>query len=147
MTAAIDFAGDAFLVPPDRPMGRNFAGHGFLSALARYSSAREITALVRSPAAAETFTAAMKDLQPDRPARHIKIGDAEGLREVGCLYTSSIITPALLWQREMHGPRAWSLCGVNHTLSSARAMDGVASLLTAPVQPWDALICTSVASR
>lgn len=147
MTAAIDFAGDAFLIPLDRPMGRNFAGHGFLSALARHSTAKEITGLVRSPAAAETFTAVMKGLRPDRPSRYIKIGSAEALQEVGCLYTSGILTPALLWQREMHGPRSWSLCGVNHTLSSARAMDGVAQLLTAPVQPWDALICTSTASR
>jgi alpha-maltose-1-phosphate synthase len=36
---------------------------------------------------------------------------------------------------------------VNHTLSSARAMDGLTGLLTAPVQPWDAIICTSTASR
>ena len=36
---------------------------------------------------------------------------------------------------------------MNHTLSSARAMDGLTGLLTAPVQPWDAIICTSKASR
>ena len=36
---------------------------------------------------------------------------------------------------------------MNHTLSSARAMDGLTELLTAPIQPWDAVICTSMASR
>ena len=34
-----------------------------------------------------------------------------------------------------------------HTTSSAAAMDSIAELPTSPVQPWDALICTSHAVK
>ncbi|MDP8918190.1 MAG: glycosyltransferase family 4 protein, partial [Pseudomonadota bacterium] len=72
---------------------------------------------------------------------------ASALKQIGCFFTPSPINAAQAWQRELHGSKAWSLCGVNHTLSSARAMDGLTDLLAAPVQPWDAVICTSAASR
>jgi hypothetical protein len=42
---------------------------------------------------------------------------------------------------------AWSLCGITHTTSSAGAMDALAELITAPVQSWDAVICTSTAVK
>ena len=43
--------------------------------------------------------------------------------------------------------RAFSLCGVTHTLCSSTAIDMVASLAVAPIEPWDALVCTSRAAR
>jgi glycosyltransferase involved in cell wall biosynthesis len=39
------------------------------------------------------------------------------------------------------------LCGITHTTSSAGAMDALTALITAPVQPWDAVICTSNAVK
>ncbi|MFM8823126.1 MAG: glycosyltransferase family 4 protein, partial [Limnohabitans sp.] len=42
---------------------------------------------------------------------------------------------------------AWSLCGITHTPSSSGAMDALAELITAPVQSWDAVICTSTAVK
>ena len=45
--------------------------------------------------------------------------------------------------RSRYGDSLWSLCGITHTTASTRAMDAIANLLTAPVQPWDALVCTS----
>jgi glycosyltransferase involved in cell wall biosynthesis len=53
----------------------------------------------------------------------------------------------LAWQRAAFGHGAWSLCGITHTLSSGAAMDALTQLLTAPTQPWDALICTSTVAR
>ena len=35
------------------------------------------------------------------------------------------------------------VCVALHTTASTRAMDAIADLLTDPIQPWDALICTS----
>jgi len=55
------------------------------------------------------------------------------------------------WHRAVtggaQGHAGWSLCGVTHTTSSAGAMDAITALLTAPVQPWDALICTGQAVK
>ena len=41
----------------------------------------------------------------------------------------------------------WSICGVTHTISSHGAMDSIANLVSSPVQPWDALVCTSDAVK
>ena len=51
------------------------------------------------------------------------------------------------FQRSNITPTGWSLCGITHTTSSARAMDAIASIITAPIQTWDAIICTSVAVK
>ena len=45
--------------------------------------------------------------------------------------------------RSLLGDSAYALCGVTHTISSREVLNAVAAMATAPVMPWDALICTS----
>jgi glycosyltransferase involved in cell wall biosynthesis len=47
------------------------------------------------------------------------------------------------WRRRFVGQRGHSLCGLTHAIASHAAMDAIGAYLTAPVQPWDAVICTS----
>ena len=47
------------------------------------------------------------------------------------------------WRRRGIGNRGYSLCGLNHTIASEKIMVGFGDLMTAPLQVWDALICTS----
>ena len=49
--------------------------------------------------------------------------------------------------RSFSGDNLWSICGITHTISSHGAMDSIASLVSSPVQPWDALVCTSNAVK
>ena len=49
--------------------------------------------------------------------------------------------------RSFSGDNLWSICGVTHTISSHGAMDSIANLVSSPVQPWDALVCTSYAVK
>jgi glycosyltransferase involved in cell wall biosynthesis len=147
VTAAIHFETEAYDVTHGKPMGRHFAGHGFLSAFARHSSDDTPIGYVANAKTGSEFCSFIKNFRPESSPRYISTAKAGALRQVGCLFTPSPIGAAQTWQRELHGPRSWSLCGVNHTLSSARAMDGLTGLLTAAVQPWDAIICTSTASR
>lgn len=128
-------------------MGRHFAGVGFLSAVARHSSAERITGYVRNGKLGQEFCSLIQEFSPGRPADFIVPSSIASLKQIGCLYTPSPINASQAWLREIHGPRSWSLCGVNHTLSSTKVMDGVTELLTAPIHPWDAIICTSRASR
>ena len=44
-------------------------------------------------------------------------------------------------------PRAFSLIGMTHSLSSYRSWREIFSYGAAPLQPWDALVCTSTAAR
>ena len=49
--------------------------------------------------------------------------------------------------RSFSGDNLWSICGVTHTISSHGSMDAIANLVSSPVQPWDALVCTSDAVK
>jgi glycosyltransferase involved in cell wall biosynthesis len=147
MGAAIHYEPEAFTVSHGRPMGRHFAGFGFLSAFARHSSDEHITGLVRNAKIGSEFTSSVKEFNPQATPRYILQSQASQLAELGCFFTPSPVNKQQIWMRELHGAGSWSVCGINHTLSSDRTMDAVTEWLTLPVQPWDAVICTSRVSR
>ena len=51
-----------------------------------------------------------------------------------------------LWRQPV-GASAFSLIGQIHTLSTPAALSHLQDLVSEPVQPWDALICSSTAGR
>ena len=51
--------------------------------------------------------------------------------------------PEFAWARQQAGPHAFALSGVTHTLCSPEAVGLLHGLVTAPFEPYDALICTS----
>ncbi len=52
------------------------------------------------------------------------------------------------WRRRVSASaRSYSICGAVHSLASAAAMDGLGELLTAPLQSWDAVVCTSSSAK
>ncbi len=146
-SAVIHYESEAFDVGHAKPMGRHFAGYGFLSAFARHATDSRITGLVRNAAAGQEFGNFVKGLNPSADPRVVLQSQYADIEKVGCLFTPATINAAQAWTRELHGARSWSLCGVNHTLSSDRTMDAVTEWITLPIQPWDAVICTSNVSR
>ncbi len=82
--------------------------------------------------------------QPCRRVGHDMIGRNEA---PGVLSLPGADIAPFAWRRRTHGNAAYSLCGLNRTIAPAQAMSTLGDLLTAPVQAWDALICTSRASR
>lgn len=146
-SAVIHYESEAFDVGHAKPMGRHFAGLGFLSAFARHAADPQITGLVRDSAAGQEFSNFVKDLNPSAEPRVMLSAQQAGIAKVGCLFTPATISASQAWTRELFGARSWSLCGVNHTLSSDRMMSAITEWLTLPIQPWDAVICTSTVSR
>ncbi len=63
------------------------------------------------------------------------------------IYHPGPLHESLAHARNKANPRAYSLFGVTHTLSSTGVMDALAAHCGAPFQPWDALICTSLAGH
>jgi len=49
----------------------------------------------------------------------------------------------LAWRRRLGDVHGYSLCGMTPTIASGQVMDKLAELLIAPLQQWDALVCTS----
>jgi glycosyltransferase involved in cell wall biosynthesis len=142
--AAVFFRHEGFTTGLPKLMGRNAAGAGFLGGLARHARARRFLCYAESREEFEHFRAGMGK---DGECGWIAHGDAAGLAAAGTLFYYAPEIGDLLWQRHASGAAAWSVIGLTHTISSARAMGSLGELLVAPAERWDALICTSAAVR
>ncbi len=138
-----------------RLLGRHSAGEGFLKAFVRHSGAPAFFAQTLDREHFDDFrrrVAALDDAK--RPCVQVPFGTLGANAEKGAgpespatLMLSDPMLAPFAWRRRGLGDGAYSLCGVTHTVASDRVTDGLGELLTAPTQPWDAVVCTSAATR
>ncbi|MCU0934693.1 MAG: glycosyltransferase family 4 protein [Gammaproteobacteria bacterium] len=152
MTAgpAIVYATDGYDTAGARLLGRQAAGEGLLRGLARFSTAEVLYACTRSREEFEAFRSRIAAWAgTPRQVGWVPVGDAARLREAGLLYRPDPTLADAAWARRTlaGSSRAYSLCGVTHTIASRPTLRAIGDLLLAPVEPWDALICTSQAVR
>ncbi|MEQ8331813.1 glycosyltransferase family 4 protein [Nisaea sp.] len=96
--------------------------------------------------AAEFAEMAQERDRRNRPVkRHDSMLQADASTE--CLMIAGPTFDAFAWERRAGNQRAYSLSGVTHTLSSDRIIAGLSNFLLLPLQPWDALVCTSQVAR
>ncbi|MFZ2872037.1 glycosyltransferase family 4 protein [Zavarzinia sp.] len=145
--AAIFYDPDHYSTAGPRLMGRNAAGESFLRAYFRHGRAETHWAYVDTESHGASFRQAVAAAGRAEPVRIAGRADLRDLKQAGVLYKPDPTLPVEAWRRAMFGDASWSLCGITHATSSARVMDSIAELLTAPLQPWDALICTSEAVK
>jgi glycosyltransferase involved in cell wall biosynthesis len=132
-------------------MGRQVAGRAFLDALLTHGRWEHLVAVVRDGRSGATLKAYCQEHPSGRGrARRLRVVDERRFLEdflpeppVGVLHHPCPPDPRHAWARQHGGPHAFALCGVTHTLASAAAVGMLGSLLTAPFEPYDALICTS----
>jgi glycosyltransferase involved in cell wall biosynthesis len=143
--AAILYLQDGFETSREDLKGRHAAGEGMLRGMARWLDAESCYAYVPDQASFEEFVGKMRSfgLPEGKPCARIAFGDNAALRRPGCLFLPQPKIDVHAWQRRFGSQRDYSLCGVTHTTASHSAMDAIGALLVAPVQPWDAVICTS----
>jgi glycosyltransferase involved in cell wall biosynthesis len=129
-------------------MGRQSAGVGFLRAVLAAKPER-LWAFASSREHAQAFADDVWRLTPDRPElRRVLWTEPARLAEAGLLYRADPGIAGDAWARRRHSrSRAYSLCGVTHSLSTLNSMSAVAGLATAPLYSWDAVVCTSTAAR
>ena len=146
--AAIQYLGDAYDAARPKVMGRHSAGAGFLKGLVRHAGLETFYAFTSSRAEFDDFVRRIQSFgATGRAAKWVPPGRLSLLVEAGCLYLAGPGLAESAWERRFGDQRRYSLCGVTHTVSSARAMDALCNLLTAPTQSWDAMICTSRSVR
>ena len=124
-------------------MGRNAAGESFLRAIFKYTKCKKFYVYPFGESDINTFQSKAKLHNRFEPIQHISPHSLYKLNEVGNLFIPGPGLGEFAFKRGFFGHKAWSLCGITHTTSSSRAMDSISDLITSPVQPWDALICTS----
>ncbi len=132
-------------------MGRQVAGRSFLDAYLAHGTFSELAALVQKRASGSS----LEQLWRDHPATSVGCGTlrlierSEFHQTFGSAPPATIVhapqppDPALAWARQQLGRHAFALSGVTHTLCSLDAIELLRSLVTAPFEPYDALVCTS----
>ena len=128
-------------------MGRNAAGESFLRGFMTHSSATEFWVQVQSREHASQFARAAASTGRTEPVHMVDKSNLGALSRPGVVYYPGPGLGEHAFARAGFGHITWSLCGITHTTSSAGAMDALTALLTTPVQPWDAVICTSAAVK
>jgi glycosyltransferase involved in cell wall biosynthesis len=147
-------ANSAFLYIPDNYStreqaltGRRSASESFLLAFGRHAEVDRYYCFSHHRAAAVDFHQRMRAEAVERTTHFISTTRPDKLAEPGCLFRPGPDIGWFAWQRRSVGERAYSLCGITHTTAETTVMDSIAQLITAPVHPWDALVCTSKAVK
>ncbi len=129
-------------------VGRQAASAGFLRAYLRHGGADHYSCLTTQTSEIDGFRAFCAAHAPaGRRAEGILPPDMPRLAAVGTLFRPGPDLGYFAWLRRSLGQRAFSICGVNHTLSDDLAVQSFGRLLTGPLQSWDALVCASTSSR
>jgi glycosyltransferase involved in cell wall biosynthesis len=153
---------DAYVEPLGQPsqeavknstalMGRQVAGCEFLDAYLTHGSWTELVALVREPSQADSLFRFCEAHPSSRAKRRSLRVIEEGhfhqfffpTPPASLLYTPCPPDPRYAWARQHGGPCAFALSGVTHTLCTMRAVDCLCDYVTAPLEAYDSLICTS----
>ena len=148
--ATILYTATDFRTTGKKLMGRHAASESFLRAYAKYSGVGDFYCFTPNKSAFQDFAERIQSFIPQQQkavCRWISPKNFTANSESGCFYTPDPNISHYAWLRRRQDQRAYSICGITHTISSAGSIDILSTLLTAPLQPWDALICTSSVVR
>ena len=147
-TVAIFYHQEGYTASGRRLMGRHAASEGFLRALVKYGSSDCIYVYTDTRSQFEAFT---EKIQPwmvsERKLSWISPDNPLNLARAGTFYRPDPVIGKFAWERRYFNQRAYSICGITHTIASKEMIAAIGDLAIAPVQPWDAIICTSVAVK
>ena len=136
---------DAFDTSSHQVMGRRVAGSSFAQGLA--ASLKPGERLSVFTGSREALPALQALLEPVlHPGAQVQLQtdlDPELIARSGCLHLPDPGLHHWCWLRADGAASRFSLTGVTHTLCSHSVMQGLEQLVSAPLEPWDALVCTS----
>ncbi|NCO85286.1 MAG: glycosyltransferase family 4 protein [Rhodobacterales bacterium] len=128
-------------------VGRRSAGQSFLAGFLRHMPGDSVQCLVETQAGGQAFDKIARSLGETRPiTTHVLRGGGD-FTSAGCVFFPTPGYSNAPWRRQQLGPDRCSLVGITHTMSTARIIMGLHHLMSEPVEPWDAIICTSRAVR
>jgi len=140
------FNPEGYSISGPKLMGRNAAGHSFLRGFARYSLVDQMRAFVEDASFGPLFSEMIHSFGSHKPVEVLQLLDSDRFNDSVLYFPGpTLVEPA--WQRIPFGSDRYSLCGITHTTASTLVMDSVSSWLEAPLQNWDAIICTSQAVK
>lgn len=147
--AALYLNPEAFDTRRPALMGRHSAGESFLRGYLRHARAERFAFWNVANRPEPELKAMLERLSPStRPTIFLPRHDRHGLGRVGNMHLPQPNLAREAWQRRTVGlTGAYGISGITHTTAGMDIMDSLADLLTAPIEPGDALICTSQAVK
>ncbi len=124
-------------------MGRQAAGEGFLKAFVEHSKSDKNYCYTNNQRTFEEFQNRVSGYGNTKDNVFIPFYALKELESVGTLYMPGPGIIEQAWSRRRFGQNSYSICGVTHTTASNTVMKTICDFMTAPVQEWDAVICTS----
>jgi glycosyltransferase involved in cell wall biosynthesis len=141
-------APQAYRLDPNRPLGRQSAGAGFLEGYLRYGGNQRHHLVVTERSHGEWFHREACQVGPEAETVLASLADwGTAAAATGAIALPGPGLDEWAWKRMPWGDGAFSLVGLVHTLCSRPVQWGLGQFSGAPVRPWDALICTSSAAR
>ena len=136
---------DAFDTSSHQVMGRRVAGSSFAQGLtSSLNPGDQLTVFTGSRESLPALEALLKPVLQQGTQIEVQADlDPALITKSGCLHLPDPGLHHWCWLRAEGASSLFSLTGVTHTLCSHRVMQGLEQLVTAPLEPWDALICTS----
>ena len=133
---------------PDQPFGKDVANRGLYSALAIHGGFEQICFRSAEQALSSALQKEFGSAPGAARLSFTSLSQSDSACLAGTLLRGQPYLSELAWERgHRHGHQAYSLVGMIHTLAPPKVRELIGEVLTAPVQPWDALICTSPAVR
>jgi starch synthase len=141
--AAFYFAGHNYRTAGDMVVGRQSASGGFLKGFIRHGGTDTLYCYSNEATGHHEFAEFAKEAGATQPLRGFLPPSMDRIAEVGTLFRPGPGLGPLAWNRRHFDVRGFSLVGITHTVSDAAALDAIGDILVAPVESWDALVCTS----
>lgn len=145
--AAIWYSADGYDPAALGINGRRMAGQSFLRAFLEHGQVDEFVSFTRDESAARAFSDLVSMHERGIPGRNILQSAPQALASVGVMYFCAPNYVDDLWRRHVAGDNRYSICGINHTLSTLASTGSMLDLRAAPLQEWDGIICTSRSSQ
>ena len=125
--------------------GRRWAGQQLLRCWARHAGSRPMALANADPSQLEQLEALAQSQGFKGELYSLGLLDPSPCRAWGGFFLPDPSIGRWAQWRQPVGSAAFSLIGQIHTLSTPAALGHLQDLVTEPVQPWDALICSSSA--
>lgn len=136
------------LLPHGGPLnGRRSAGQTLLWLWAKQAGANPLTLAVSGPEQREGLYEFSKSAGHTGELNLLDFINPEAIVPHGALFLPDPSIGRWSHWRSLVGSAAFSLIGQIHTLSTPASMTLIEELVTEPVRPWDAVICTSHAGK
>ncbi|MBW4690878.1 MAG: glycosyltransferase family 4 protein [Lyngbya sp. HA4199-MV5] len=147
-TAAIFYLKDGYHTGGQKLYGRQAASEGFLKGFVQHGTADRLYCYTAEQSGFAEFCEQVKPWLPgQRDVHWLPYNQPQQLAQLGAVFRPDSVITSLVWERRFVNQRAYSICGMTHSIASKDAMEDLGKLLLAPVQPWDALVCPSPAVK